>query len=142
MLGCKLNEQLSWRTILGYGLLLPVAGLIAFDFMLGEMSRGKGGFEAALLLVIGVFIVPGLLVANCWLFFVRWSNRALVFLAGSVLPALVGATQAVILYGPRDFDRWSKSMLDARPWLWWAILALLFAPLMALALRQLARRLR
>ena len=59
-----MNERLSWVAVLGYGLLLPVAGLIAFDFALSEISRGTGGFEAAWLVIIGVFVVPGLLVAN------------------------------------------------------------------------------
>jgi hypothetical protein len=134
-----MNERLSWGAILGYGLLLPVAGLIAFDFALGEASRGKGGFEAAWLVILGVFVVPGLLVANCWLFFVRWAGRARVFLAGLALPALIGAAQVVILYGPRDFGRWGNAVLTARPWLLWVFLALFFTPLLALVLRQLVR---
>ena len=60
-----MNDEVSWKAIVGYGLLLPVAVLVAFDFILGEASRGKGGFEAAWLVIVGVFIVPGLVISNC-----------------------------------------------------------------------------
>ena len=121
---------------------MPVAGLIVFDFALGEASRGGGGFEAAWLVIVGVFVVPGLLVADCWLFFVPWSGRARVFLAGLALPALMGAVQAMFLYGPRDFSRWGNTVLTAWPGLLWVFLALFFVPLLALALRTLVRHAR
>jgi hypothetical protein len=134
------RDHLSSHAIFGWGLLLPVASLIAFDVALGEASRGTGGFEAAWLVIVGVFIVPGMFVANCWLFFVRWSGRAKLFLAGLVLPGLMGTVQAVLLYGNRDVGRWVNGLLSRLPWLQWAFLAMFLVPLATLALRSLVRR--
>jgi len=93
------SDHVSSRAIFGWGLLLPVASLIALDFALSEASRGKGGFEATWLVIVGVIIVPGMFVGNCWLFFVRWSGRAKVFLSGLALTGLMGPVHAVLLYG-------------------------------------------
>ena len=134
-----MNDKLSWKAIIGYGLLVPVAVLVAFDFILGEASRGKGGFEAAWLVIVGIVIVPGLLVANCWLFFVRWSGRTWVFFAGLVLPTLMGVAQAAFLYGPREFSRWGNAVLTAWPALLWVFLALFFLPLLTLLMRSVLR---
>jgi hypothetical protein len=95
----------SWKAILGNGLLLPVSLLVAFDFASGEASRGKGGFEAAWLVIVGIAIVRGLLIADCWLFFIEWRSHWRVFLSGLVLPAFVGVTQGLLLYGPLGLKR-------------------------------------
>ena len=134
-----MNDKLSWKVILGFGL-LPVALLVAFDFMLGEASRGKGGFEAAWLIIVGIFIVPGLLIANCWLFFVNWSGRTRVFFAGLALPTVMGAAQTELLYGPREFDRWVNAVLTAWPALLWVFLVLFFLPLLTLLVRSVLHR--
>jgi len=137
-----MSDRVSRKAILGFGLLLPVAALVACDFIMGEASRGKGGFEAAWLLIVGIFIVPGLLIANCWLFFVRWPGRLQVFFAGLVLPAIMGVTQAALLYGPREFNRWVNTVLTAWHALLWVFLALFFLPLLSLLTRSVLRRMR
>lgn len=135
----RTGDRLAFRAILGWGLILPVASLVAFDVAIGEASRGTGGFEAAWLAIVGFFVVPGMLLANCWLFFVRWSRRARVFLAGLVLPTLMGGAEAALMHGSRGFDRWANSVSVQLPWLRWAFLAVFFLPLLTLALRSLAR---
>ena len=135
-----MNERLTWRAILGNGLLLPVALLVTFEVALAEASRGEGGFEAAYLAIIGILVTPGLLLANCWLFFRRWHSHWRVFFAGLALPMLMGVSLALMLYAPRDLSRWGNSMLNAWPWLLWAVLALFYVPLVVVVIRAIVRR--
>jgi hypothetical protein len=108
----------------------------------GRRIAGGGGFEAAFLVITGLVVVPGILVANCWLFFVRWPGRGTLLLAGLLLPGLMGLAQALLFFGPHRLLDPINQALAQTPWLLWAALGFFFVPLAAMGLRSAAGRLR
>jgi len=140
MTASAVTERITWRAILGNGLLLPLALLVLYGFALAAASRGKGGYEAAFLAVSALAIVPGLLLANGWLFFLRWRSHWRVFGAGMALPTLFAVLLTQMLYGSREANHWLEGIIKAWPGFLWLGLALFYLPLAALAARAVMRR--
>jgi hypothetical protein len=126
--------------VAGWGLLVPAVLLTGWDVILGGASRGSGGFEAAFLVITGLVVIPGIVVANCWLYFVRWPGRGTLLLAGLVLPGLMALAQTLLFFGPRRLLDPVNRALTQSPWLLWMFVGLFFVPLAVMILRAAVRQ--
>lgn len=64
-------------------------------------------------------IVPGLLVLNGWVIPVRWGRRRCVFLAGVMLPVVIGVIEYFWLHGPsRTRSAINSAFVAPFVWIW------------------------
>lgn len=135
------NHQVSIPSKIGYGILLPLMIFIVYQFILIGSQDGTGSWDGMSLFFGSLFIVPGLLIANCWVIPIRWSKRRVVFLTGLGLPAVIGAVEFFWLFGPHKL-RWAinSTMVAPFPWIW-LFVVLLFSPLLISVIGAIRRRL-
>ncbi|HRD50311.1 MAG: hypothetical protein JNK95_03640 [Candidatus Competibacter sp.] len=127
---------------IGYGVLLPVAVFISYQFTLIESTSGTGSWDGMGLFFGSLFIVPGLVLLNGWVIPLRWERRLALFLAGLILPAVVGLAEYGWLYGPSPI-RAAINAAFVAPFVWvWVFAFLLCAPLGTVILRAIWRRIR
>jgi hypothetical protein len=83
-----------------------------------------------------IFIIPGLLIANCWVVPIQWGKRSAVYFSGLAIPAEIGAIEYFWLFGP-DKIRWAINSVNVAPfpWIW------LFVPLLISIIYAVRRRL-
>lgn len=96
---------LSNRTKFMFGSLFPVLVFVGYNLLLLGSVNGKGealGFAGMGLMFASFILVPGLLVANCWMLFFRWEEKSWLFLGGLLLPFVVGFLEYLFLYGSRQ----------------------------------------
>jgi hypothetical protein len=94
------NHQVSTPSKIGYGILLPEIVFVAYQLILIGSTSGTGSWDGMGVFFGSVFIVPGLLVANCWVIPIHWEQKGSAFLAGLMTPAVIGAIEFFWLYGP------------------------------------------
>jgi hypothetical protein len=124
------KEGVSTTTRIAYGILLPLVVFIVYQFILIGSQSGTGSWDGMSLFFGSIFIVPGLLLANCWVIPTRWGGRMAVLLAGLGLPTVVGVVEFFWLYGP-DKIRWAINSIMVAPFPWiWLFIVLLFMPLL------------
>lgn len=127
---------------MGYGVLLPVMVFIGYQFALIGSTSGTGSWDGMSLFFGSLFLVPGLVLLNGWVVPLRWKRGLAPFLAGLILPAIIGLTEYGWLYGPSPI-RAAVNAAFVAPFVWvWAFLCLLCAPLGAVILRAVWHRLR
>lgn len=120
---------------LGYGVLLPVTVFIGHQFALIESTSGTGSWDGMSLFFGSLVIVPGLVLLNGWVIPLQWKRRLTVLLAGLLLPASIGLTEYVWLYGPSPM-RAAINAAFVAPFIWvWAFTLLLCVPLVTVILR-------
>lgn len=124
------KASLSGLAKLGYGLALPVLVLLVCEAALLHSLSGSGSWDGMGLAIVTVLSIPGMLVANGWVFPLRWSARRHLFAAGLALPAVLVLVEYLWLYGG-PFRRLINAAFVA-PFLWiWLFVLLLFVPLFA-----------
>lgn len=82
-----------------YGVVLPVAVLVLYQMALLESLSGTGSWDGILLGLGLIFIVPGMLAANCWVLAWPWAARHRLFAAGLALPFVLALVEYLWLYG-------------------------------------------
>ncbi len=123
----------------GYGLALPVLVLFLCQVLLLLSLSGSGSWDGMGLGLATLFILPGMLVANCWVLPWPWTTRRQLFAAGLALPALLVLAEFLWLYGGP-----ARRLIHAAfvaPFLWvWLFFLLLFVPLIASLVYAVRRR--
>ena len=79
------------------GVALPTLIFVFFILFLVFATRLGQGFGPAGVLVLSVFALPVMVLVNCWVLFVNWRSRGLLFAAGLTLPICVGFTMAIVI---------------------------------------------
>jgi len=116
---------------IGYGVVLPVAAFVLYQALLLESLSGTGSWDGILLGLGLIFMVPGLLLAGCWVLAWPWTSRLKVFAAGLALPAVLALVEYLWLYGS-DAIRHAINAALVSPFAWiWVFVALMFVPLAA-----------
>ncbi len=129
---------LSGFAKLSYGLVLPVLVLFLCQVALLLSLSGSGSWDGMGLVLATLFILPGMLLANCWVLPWRWTTRGQLFAAGLALPAVLVLAEFLWLHGG-PVRRLINAAFVA-PFLWvWLFFLLLFVPLIA-SLVYAARR--
>jgi hypothetical protein len=76
-------------------------------------------------------MVPGLLLAGCWVLAWPWTSRFKVFAAGLALPAVLALVEYQWLHGHTEVRHAiNATLLGSYFWLW-LFVALMFVPLAA-----------
>lgn len=123
------NYQVSTLSKIGYGIVLSETVFVAYQLTLIGSTSGTGSWDGMTIFFGTLFIVPGLLVANCWVIPIQWSRRGTIFFAGLMVPAVIGVIEFLWLYGS-DKIRWAiKSAMSAPSFGTWLFIFLLFTPL-------------
>lgn len=134
------SHQISTLSKIGYGILLPNIIFVAYQYILINSTSGSGSWDGMTIFFGSLFIVPGLLVANCWVTPIQWRRKSSIFVAGLMIPAVIGAISFLWLYGP-DKIRWAiKSIKAAPPLEVWLFILLFFAPLLISVIYAIRRR--
>jgi len=116
---------------IGYGIVLPVAAFVLYQALLLESLSGTGSWDGILIGLGLIFMVPGLLLAGCWVLAWPWTSRLKVFAAGLALPAVLALVEYLWLYGS-DTIRHAINAALVSPFAWiWVFVALMFVPLAA-----------
>jgi len=125
---------------IGIGIMLPTTVFVAWQVVLIESTRGHGGW-AGMGLAFGSFVlVPGLLIANCWVLPWAWRRRRALFLSGLVLPGAIGILEYVLIRGESSAVRTPVDALFAPPFAGlWSIVVLMFLPLLLSVALAIAR---
>jgi hypothetical protein len=130
----------SFAAKIGFGILLPVATFVAYQLALIGSTSGTGSWDGMTIFFGSIVIVPGLLVLNCWVIPVRWVQKRLVFLAGAMLPAVIGFVEYFWLHGPYKIrGAINAAFVAPGTWIWFFII-MLFAPLIVSLAYALTRR--
>lgn len=133
------RQPLSTIAKIGYGILLSDIVFVAYQFILIKSTEGSESWDGMLIFFGTLFIAPGLLVANCWVIPYPWKRKGIAWLAGLMIPAVIGAIEFLWLHGP-DKVRWAiKSAMAAPLWVWLFIL-LPFVPLLISVMYTIRRR--
>lgn len=116
---------------IGYGVVFPVVAFALYQAVLMESLSGTGSWDGILLGLGLVFMIPGLLLAGCWVLAWPWASRRSVFAAGLVLPAVLALVEYLWLHGS-DAIRHAINAALVSPHAWvWLFVALMFVPLAA-----------
>jgi hypothetical protein len=133
-------QPVSGGAKFGYGIFLPVVFFVACQILLILSLDSGGGWDGIGLAFGSLVIVPALLIANCWVLFIVWRRRSTVILAGTMLPAGIGAMEFLLVHGPFRI-RWAVNAAFVAPFTWlWLFAALVFAPLAFFMLRPVRGR--
>lgn len=125
---------------IGYGMVLPVLAFLLYQALLIESLSGTGSWDGILLGLGLLVMIPGLLLAGCWVLAWPWASRRGVFAAGLALPAVLALVEYLWLYGSDAIRHAINAALVApRAWVW-LFVALMFVPLAASLLRAWRRR--
>jgi hypothetical protein len=99
-----MNEAISGRSKLAFGVILPVGAFLLFHLLLIGSIRGQGedvGFAGMALYFRSFIIVSLVFISNGILMGRPWKNKRAVLLMG-MLPPIVAATYEFIsIYGRR-----------------------------------------
>jgi hypothetical protein len=120
-----------------YGILLPLAIFIAYQFALIGSDDGNGSWDGMYIFFGSLVLVPALLVANCWVIPVRWRQRRRVFAAGMALPCLIAVPEYLFMHGPLSVQ---ASILKASKMEVLLFIALLYLPLLVAIIHAVYRR--
>lgn len=123
---------------LGNGVLLPLVLFVGWQYLLIASTSGTGSWAGMTLFFASLAVVPALLVLDLWVLGVRWRGHFRCFFAGLALPALVGAFEGWLMYGPTAQHRSLDRLLDT-PYAPLAAIALC-VPLIAAIVHALRRR--
>ena len=96
--------SVGWRIL--FGIVLPVLVLVAVIFvLLASAPRGgeKWGYRWLGLLGFSLYVVPSVILLNCWLLCVRWQKCKAAFLAGMPIAAIAAIWAVLYFYGPACF---------------------------------------
>jgi hypothetical protein len=122
------GQQFSITVKVLYGVLFPIALFIAYQLALIKSASGTGQWDGMMIFFGSIVIVPGLLVANCWVIPVRWQRKGRAFLAGLALPAVIGVIEYFWLHGGSTKRAAIEAALEA---IWpWPLLVLMVIPLL------------
>jgi hypothetical protein len=133
-------NKVSLVAKIGLGILLPVATFVGYQAALIGSTSGTGSWDGMGIFFGSIVIVPGLLVLNCWVIPVRWVKKRSVFLAGAMLPAVIGFVEYFWLHGPYKI-RGAINAVFVAPGTWiWFFIIMLFTPLIVSLTYALARR--
>lgn len=127
---------------IGFGILLPAMIFVAYQFILIIWTDHSGSYDGALI-IFGFLGVPGLMVAGCWVIPNQWGRRGSVFLAGLLIPAVVGAVEFFWLWAPIN-TRVAIGTTIGEPyfvWMLWLFGFLMFVPLFISIAYAIRRRL-
>lgn len=129
--GTSRGKVVSASGKIGLGILLPTMAFVAYQVVLIEAARGRGDW-AGMGLAFGSFVlVPGLLIANCWVLFRGWRRRLALLLSGFVLPGVIGVMEYVGIRWESSATRTPIDALFVSPFVGlWLIVALVFSPLL------------
>jgi hypothetical protein len=125
---------------IGYGILLPIAVFLAFQFALIESTRGDGTFTGMLLFFGLAWILPAMVVMNCWVIPLRWRRKRSVFLAGLLLPCVIGAVEALFAHPPSMMKKINGELYLGSPFQVKLYICLLFVQLAVSIVYALRRR--
>jgi hypothetical protein len=83
------------------GAALPTLALVLFILFLVFATGGKET-GPVVVLIVSIVAVPATMLANCWVLFVNWNRRVLLFAGGLAVPSYVGCAMAIFLHGPAN----------------------------------------
>jgi hypothetical protein len=90
---------------------LPTLVLVLFILFL-VFATGRGRESAPVVVLLLSFLaLPATMLANCWVLFVHWHSRALLFAAGLTVPFYVGSGMAIYVHGRQYGDNFGMIML-------------------------------
>jgi hypothetical protein len=93
------------------GVALPTLVLVLFILFL-VFATGYGRESAPVVVIILSFVaLPATMLVNCWVLFVTWSDRALLFAAGLAVPLYVGCGMAIFVHGTTNDENVGLIML-------------------------------
>lgn len=118
-------------TKLGYGLVLPLGVFLLYQFWLMGTRDGTGSWDGMNIFFWSLGLIPGLAIANIWVFPLTWRKRSHLFCAALALPAIVAFWEFgfIFLRNKHTFIRnLYGSLLGDTPVVVFEI-SLLFAPL-------------
>jgi hypothetical protein len=122
------STKLSSLAKFGYGAALPVLVLVFCQALLILSLDSSGSWDGIGLALGSLVIVPGMLVANCWVLGRPWNARGRIFGAGLALPAILVFVEFLWLHGG-PFRRIINAAFVA-PFVWvWLFALLFFVPL-------------
>ncbi|MGQ0510522.1 MAG: hypothetical protein ACT4P9_07890 [Betaproteobacteria bacterium] len=98
--------HLSLKARLGYGCALPLALLVAWQFLLAAYIGGLGGFGGMLAVIASFVVVPAAAVLNLWVLAPRWLSPWGAFCAGLALPVVAGVAELLVFQGMVRNSRW------------------------------------
>ena len=126
--------KLSGFAKFGYGVALPVLALLVCQMLLILSLDSSGSWEGIGLAFGTLAIVPGMLVANCWVLARPWIARGRILVAGLALPAVLIFAEFLWLHGG-PFRRIINAAFVA-PFVWvWLFALLFFLPLVVTVVR-------
>lgn len=131
---------LSITTKIGYGILLPSLAFLAYQFTLIETTRGDGSWAGITLFFGLAWIMPGLLLMNCWVIPLRWQQKRSVFFSGLILPFVIGIAELIWLHGSSEMAIAIQTVLFGSSIRIRLFILLLFAPLVASIAHAAMRR--
>jgi hypothetical protein len=102
------------RTRFWLGSILPALILVGLVALL--LATGRGRREAPMIVFFASLVaIPGLVLANCWTLFVRWSSPVHLALSAAALPSLFLLGAVLFVHGT---GRWQEvGMLVLAPFL-------------------------
>jgi len=134
------NVTISNSAKVWFGILLPVLLFIANQAALLGATSGGGSWDGMALGLGSLVLIPGLPVLNCWVIPIRWIRRLSVFLAGMILPTLIGIVEYLWLLGPYEIRGALNSTIVA-PYIWiWLFVLVLCTPLTVSMIRAFRLR--
>lgn len=123
------SQAVSGAAKLSYGILLPILLFVFYQLVLIGSKDGSGSWDGMSIFFGSLFIVPALLIANCWVLFIAWTRKFSLILAGILLPTVIGAMEFFWMHGPSRIHSAINAAFVA-PFAWlWLLAILLFAPL-------------
>ena len=99
MLAMRPRTSVSARFWLGVA--LPTLALVLFILFL-VFATGGEETGPVVVLIVSIVAVPATMLANCWVLFVNWNRRVLLFAGGLAGPLYVGCGMAIFLHGPKN----------------------------------------
>jgi len=126
--------KLSGLAKFGYGVALPVLVLLVCQALLILSLDSSGSWDGIGLALGSLVIVPGMLVANCWVLARPWIARGRILGAGLALPAALVFVEFLWLHGG-PLRRIINAAFVA-PFVWvWLFALLFFVPLVVTVAR-------
>lgn len=134
----SIRNRIPAAARMGYGVALPLAAFIAYQFLLIESTSGTGSWHGMSIFFSSLFSVPVLLAANCWVIAFRWGGKLGAFLAGMALPLVVMVPEYMYLDG--RYHQAIHNAVSGGHRVVWLFVFLPFLPLLVAILHAICRR--
>ena len=92
-----MKPRTSFAVKFWLGVALPMLLFALFILFIVFAIRLGQGFAPAGVFVLSVYALPVMTLVNCWVLFVNWRSRGLLFAAGLAVPFCVGCAMAILI---------------------------------------------